>query len=194
MAIAPHDSTSVKTDRRHALIVAAFETIAERGYEGLRVRDVAYQVGINGATLHHYFATKEVLIQAVLVYTNERLHSLLHDLAGTPVEQMREYLRRLRLLVRTEPELLIVLAETNLRAQHGLAQSYAIQQDAYWQNQLENILSAGVAQQAWGRVIESEAMAATIVTLVEGAGLWLTARPDKAEAAIRQIEQWLALN
>jgi AcrR family transcriptional regulator len=188
------DSTSAKVDRRQALILAAFETIAERGYEGLRVRDVAFQVGLNGATLHHYFPTKEVLIQAVLVYANERLHSILRDLSGTPSEQMRQYLQRLRVMMRTEPELFIVLVETNLRAQHGLALHYVMQQEAYWHEQLASILKAGVVQQQWGLVVEPIAMATTIVTLVEGAGMWLVARPDRAETAIRQIELWLAIN
>src|SRR5690348_228687 len=62
-----------KQDRRQSLILAAYHAIAEKGFEGLRVRDVAAQVGINGATLHHYFATKEALIQAVMEYVLERL-------------------------------------------------------------------------------------------------------------------------
>ena len=49
--------------RRHDLVQAAFRGIAERGFEGLRTRDVAADAGVNIATLHYYFPTKEALIR-----------------------------------------------------------------------------------------------------------------------------------
>lgn len=42
-------------NRRQELIWAAFKQIAERGFEGLRTRDVAAEVGVKVATLHYYF-------------------------------------------------------------------------------------------------------------------------------------------
>src|SRR5258708_3120572 len=53
-------------DRRDSLVAAARGLIAERGFEGLRTREVARRVGLNHATLHHYFPTKEALIEAVV--------------------------------------------------------------------------------------------------------------------------------
>ena len=44
----------------------AYQHIAEKGFEGLRVRDVATEAGINHATLLYYFPTKEALIQGVV--------------------------------------------------------------------------------------------------------------------------------
>lgn len=54
------------TERRAQIVAAAQHTIATLGFEGLRVRDVAGQVGINIATLHYYFPTKEALVTAVV--------------------------------------------------------------------------------------------------------------------------------
>ncbi|TMG42173.1 MAG: helix-turn-helix transcriptional regulator, partial [Chloroflexi bacterium] len=51
-----------REDRHEALVQAAFNQIAERGFEGLRTREVAAEVGVNIATLHYYFPTKEALI------------------------------------------------------------------------------------------------------------------------------------
>lgn len=45
---------------------AAHALTAEKGFEGLRVREVAARVGVNNATLHYYFPTKEALIGAVV--------------------------------------------------------------------------------------------------------------------------------
>jgi AcrR family transcriptional regulator len=52
-------------DRKAQIVEAAFAMVAESGLERFRTRDVAERVGINPATLHHYFPTKEDLIVAV---------------------------------------------------------------------------------------------------------------------------------
>ncbi|NUP11544.1 MAG: TetR/AcrR family transcriptional regulator [Polyangiaceae bacterium] len=62
---APRDGATAPTTadlRREQLLDAAFALVAERGLEGLRTRDVAARAGVNVATLHYYFASKEDLI------------------------------------------------------------------------------------------------------------------------------------
>src|ERR1700686_5600988 len=61
--------------RREELVQAAFNQIAARGFEGLRTRDVAAEVGVNIATLHYYFPTKESLIRGVLDHAMGRFRS-----------------------------------------------------------------------------------------------------------------------
>ena len=51
--------------RRRAIAAAARELIVEKGFEGLRTRDIADRVGINIATLHYHVPTKEALIGLV---------------------------------------------------------------------------------------------------------------------------------
>src|SRR5262245_3422732 len=53
-------------DRRKELTQIAYNHIAKKGFEGLRVREVAAEAGINNATLHYYFPTKEDLIKGVV--------------------------------------------------------------------------------------------------------------------------------
>src|ERR671925_1672568 len=104
-----------KQDRREALVQAAFNRIAERGFEGLRTRDVAAEVGVNIATLHYYFPTKEALIRGVVELSMQRFRSTLtpHGAAST---QLRNHLRAVRRLLRDEPKLGIVMAELALRS------------------------------------------------------------------------------
>src|SRR5205807_7131455 len=72
-------------DRRHALVAAAFGQIAERGFEGLRTREVAAEAGVNIATLHYYFPTKEALIRGVVAHAMGRFRSTLAP-HGSPDE------------------------------------------------------------------------------------------------------------
>ena len=56
--------------RRARLLCAAETLFAERGYDGVRVRDVADSAGVNIATLHLHWKTKATLYEAVC-----RLHA-----------------------------------------------------------------------------------------------------------------------
>ena len=51
--------------RRTALLQAAFDVLAEVGFEGLRTRAVAHRAGVNIATLHYYFPSKQHLIEGL---------------------------------------------------------------------------------------------------------------------------------
>lgn len=64
-APAPAKSRESTEDRRAAIALAARELIVEKGFEGLRTRDIAERVGINIATLHYHVPTKEALIGLV---------------------------------------------------------------------------------------------------------------------------------
>ncbi|HEX2646820.1 MAG TPA: TetR family transcriptional regulator, partial [Candidatus Dormibacteraeota bacterium] len=69
--VAPR-ATATSEQRKQQLVKAAFTQIAERGFEGLRTREVAAEVGVNIATLHYYFPTKEALIRGVLEHAMGR--------------------------------------------------------------------------------------------------------------------------
>src|SRR5215831_20350428 len=109
------DGGSPPPDRRQALVLAAYTCLAERGFEGLRTRDIAADVGINVATLHYHFPSKEALIRAVVAHAMHKFAATLPR-EGTPAEQLRGHLRALRRLMRKEPELRTVLGELTLRA------------------------------------------------------------------------------
>src|SRR5438270_3050618 len=101
--------------RRQELVLAAFHQIAERGFEGLRTREVAAEAGVNIATLHYYFPTKEALIRGVLEHAMRRFRSTLAP-HGSPSDQLRNHLRAVRELLRQEPRLGVVMGELALRA------------------------------------------------------------------------------
>jgi len=53
-------------NRREALLLAATEAFAARGYEGATVRDIARRAGCTEGMVRHYFANKDGLLEAVL--------------------------------------------------------------------------------------------------------------------------------
>src|SRR5438309_11315504 len=102
-------------ERQEALVQAAFELIAERGFEGLRTRDVAGKVGVNIATLHYYFPTKEKLMRGVVGYAMGRFRTTLQP-AGSPGEKLRTHFAAVRRLARDEPKVFAGLGELAMRA------------------------------------------------------------------------------
>src|SRR5260370_20987092 len=94
---------SRKEDRQQALVLAEFNQIAERGFEGLRTREVAAGVGLNIATLHYYFPTKEALIRGVVAHAMDRFRSTLAP-HGSPADQLPNHPRAARKPLPAAPE------------------------------------------------------------------------------------------
>src|SRR2546430_16008409 len=101
-AAVTHPVRSHKEDREEALVRAAFNQIAARGFEGLRPREVAAGAGLNIATLHYYFPTKEALIRGAVAHAMDRLRSSLAP-HGSPAAPLRHHLRAVRKRLRAEP-------------------------------------------------------------------------------------------
>ena len=53
-------------DTREAILAAAREAFAERGYDGASIRAIAAGAGVDPALVHHYFGTKEQLFLAAM--------------------------------------------------------------------------------------------------------------------------------
>ncbi len=188
-------NSPIRSDRRSELISTAFQLIAEKGFEGLRVRDVAQQVGINGATLHYYFPTKEDLIQAVVEYTIVQLQDTMKglDSSGSPAEKIHTHLARLLQLMHEKPAIFVVLTEISLRAQRQPVMNYLLQQNEVWQGILAGILREGIEQKVWPRDLDPDDTALAIVTMLEGSSLWAVSDRSRGERALNQLERWLGI-
>src|SRR5262245_7373456 len=137
----PDDDTAAvepKADRRRALVAAAYRRIATDGFEGLRTRDVAADVGVNIATLHYYFPTKEALIRGVIGHAMQRFAETMPG-DGQPVDQLRGHLRALARLLREDRQLWAVLGELVLRAPRDADLGRIFRQtDAFWHRSLRD--------------------------------------------------------
>ena len=69
-------------DRRTAILDAAREQFAERGYVGASVRAIARQAAVDPALVHHYFGTKEQVFVAAMALPFDPAERLPAVLAG----------------------------------------------------------------------------------------------------------------
>jgi AcrR family transcriptional regulator len=175
-------------------VLAAYRQIAERGFEGLRTREVAADVGVNIATLHYYFPTKESLIRAVLDHAMNRFRTTLEP-HGSPAAQLRNYLRAVRSLLVEEPELGAVMAELALRSVRD-ERIGSILNDMYdlWHLTLRGLLRRAVREGGLRPEIDSDAVAALIVSTLTSMTLPVMADPARGDRALRQLERWLGVS
>jgi AcrR family transcriptional regulator len=178
--------------RRQELVLAAFHQIAERGFEGLRTRDVAGEAGVNIATLHYYFPTKEALIRGVLEYAMGRFRSTLAP-HGSPADQLRNHLRAVRKLLHDEPQVGAVMGELALRSarDESIAALMRETNDA-WHATMRGLLRRAVKEGHLRSELDSDDVAALVVATLTTMTLPTAAAP-RTELALRQLERWLGL-
>jgi AcrR family transcriptional regulator len=83
---------------RQAILDAALELFADKGYFGTSLRDVATAVGVRESALYNYFKSKEALFDALILEHENSKSQRLASLAGdAPIDDPRALLERLAL-------------------------------------------------------------------------------------------------
>jgi AcrR family transcriptional regulator len=142
MTAMPEPREENRSERRQALIEAAFALIAKRGFEGLRLRDVAEAAGIDHSTLHHYFSTKQDLIDGVVGYA-VGLFRLGREHQAEP-ESLHLHLAGQAQLMDERPDLFVVMRELDLRAMRDAAVRRIIERpEEGWRSALATRLESG---------------------------------------------------
>src|SRR5438876_6717715 len=192
-AAVTHSVRTHQENREEARVRAAFNQIAERGFEGLRTREVAAGVGLNIATLHYYFPTKEALIRGVVAHAMDRFRSTLAP-HGSPADQLRNHLRAVRKLLRDEPEVGAVMGELALRSARDPALA-RIMAESYqaWHQTLRGMLRRAARAGHLAPDLDSDDVAALIMATLTSMTLPSTASADRTDRAFRQLERWLGL-
>jgi AcrR family transcriptional regulator len=114
---------------RAAILAAATEEFAEKGFGGARVDAIALRAGTNKRMLYHYFGDKEALYLAVLEEAYARIRSAEATLDLThrsPEEGLRELARFTWRYFVEHPEFLSLLGTENLHRARFLQQSKRI--------------------------------------------------------------------
>ncbi len=81
---------------RQAILEAALELFADKGYFGTSLRDVAAAVGVRESALYNYFKSKEALFDALILAHEETKTQRLASLAGdAPIGDGKALLERI---------------------------------------------------------------------------------------------------
>ncbi len=172
-----------RDERCRSLLLAAYQLIAEKGFEHLRTRDVASRAGVNIATLHYYFASKEDLIPGVVDH-------LLHEFSTppaahsesdttTPLDQVRAMFLTTHDRFQAKPELFTVLSELVLRSLRDTSLRPALQRlDEGWHLYLQRIIADGIHQRLFRGDLDPEDMATKLIILIKGFFFHQITSPD----------------
>jgi AcrR family transcriptional regulator len=189
-------SRSSRPGRRDALVAAAFQRLASQGFEGLRTRDVAADVGVNIATLHYYFPTKEALIRGVIGHAMQRFMTTMpHE--GTAVDQLRGHLQAVLVLVKSDQQLWAVMGELVLRAPRDAELERIFREtDAYWRRTLGELIQRCVDDGLLVPLLAPHELAALMIVAIKGLSLPAVGgfQPDLADRVFRQFDHLLGLS
>jgi AcrR family transcriptional regulator len=135
-------------ERKRSIAAAARSLIVEKGFEGLRTREIADRVGINVATLHYHIPTKDALVELVAQSMKDEFmaqHELYPREGLSPRQLLELEIDSHRAARRDNPELLLVMEEMGRRARHDPAIArYIDPMRLYWRQGIIEILEAGV--------------------------------------------------
>ena len=191
-------------DRRKELILVAYGHIANRGFEGLRVHDVAAEVGINNATLHYYFPTKEDLIKGVVDYMIEKFStSYVVESAGNDSpdawKEMLVELEDARHNFRDARDRLVVFIELFIRSLRDPTIAEIFKKlDENWRGYLVGLIERGIRQGVFQAELDPEVTATLVMLQIKGFGFQMLGETNLAIAdkvfdqLVLQVKTWLS--
>lgn len=190
--------TGPTNERASEVVRAAYALIVEKGMEGLRTREVADRVGINSATLHYYFPTKEALIQGVVEYLMRELRSNRAKPGGTrsALDLLRAEFSDIRVRLRECPDQLIVLTELAVRGwRDPIIAGMLKYLDEGWRGHLVSVLNAGIKEGVFRSDLDTKATAELMMSQLRGLGFQGKFEPGRLDETVRnlalQTELWV---
>jgi TetR/AcrR family transcriptional regulator, regulator of cefoperazone and chloramphenicol sensitivity len=180
-------------DRRRSLLQASFEVIAISGFEGLRTRAVAEKAGVNVATLHYYFPTKQALIEGLAQFISgifATLHAPAPPSTGRPaLDHLRQEFIDARFYHEQYPELEVVLHELTLRANRDPAVRLAVDSLLVsWRSWIESIVRLGVGDGTFRQNLDAATTIPMLMAVIAGDS---SVGIEELDNIQRGVEDWL---
>jgi AcrR family transcriptional regulator len=129
------------TEERQAIVLAAYECIAQHGADGLRLRDVIAEASVNASTIRQHFPRTRDLLVAVLEYSSQQLRYAV-----------------------------LAAIETRAR-RDPLLRSAVQRSERAWRASLVSLFRSGMAEQAWANGVDAHAAAELVIAAVKGVRL-----------------------
>jgi AcrR family transcriptional regulator len=193
-------------DRKRELVRIAYKLIADKGFEGFRIRQVSAAAGIDSGTLHYHFPRKRDLIRGVVNYLVEEIRiSRLKQTEGqtlTGLGQLRREFEDLRVRLGEVPEQFTVMTELVAHAKrHSDVARILRRFEESWINHVLDILESGMRDGSFRADLDADATTRALIAQFTGVvnqahslrAQFLGGRSlDNLIAEIRaQVERWV---
>jgi AcrR family transcriptional regulator len=178
-------------DRKDQIVSAAISRLSAVGFEGFRLGDVARDVGINNATLIHHYPSKVALIKAVVERFTTRFEAVADsaNTDGTPRVRLARHMRSSVELMRTSPEMFVVLNEIMIRARRDAEISALVSVPLRaWRHHIVSLLMSPADEGDAAVRSGAEEIATACMAQLLGMGLLLTAT-DHANSPFEPIRE-----
>jgi len=178
------------------ILEAAIAVMAEHGYHGTSVRDIAERAGVSPAALYHHFASK----QQVLVTIMERgIEALLARTAAAlaaagdrPTDRLRA-LVEVQVLFHLEDQRGTLLGTSELRALQEPVRGAHVAKRVRQQQMFDEVVADGVARGDFTTPEPEEAARAAVV-MCTGVASWFSPRGPLTRDEVVRRYQRLALD
>jgi len=183
--------------QKQRLVDAAYDIIAERGFEGLRTRNVAMRAGLNISTLHYYFESKEDLVRSVA----QRLLSefkTMREPQGAPVsavERLHKSLADQDELIKAHPATYVVVNELFTRSLRDAKLRPVVQELlGQWEMHFRSFITDGIQSGQFAPDSDPLVTTRTLQALMLGRSLLLLLKGEDLprDAMFSQVSRWLA--
>lgn len=186
-------TTNAGTSTAEQILDLACELAQTRGYNAFSYRDLAQQIGIKPASIHHHFPTKADLCRAMIRRYRERFADALEGIDRSrkgPSERLRAYFDLFRQTARSDRGVCL----GGMLAADLLTLAPAVQAElqgffADSEEWLKGVLEAGAASGDLSVNGSPEDVAMAIVSALEGA--MMVARAHADAASFDRASRWL---
>jgi TetR/AcrR family transcriptional regulator, transcriptional repressor for nem operon len=103
----------MQSDTADRILESAHALLAERGYAAFSYADIAEMVKIRKPSIHHHFASKAILVTAVLKQHRDKLNTALNDLTvrvDNPLKRLDAYVLHWERCIRDKTEPICIAA------------------------------------------------------------------------------------
>ncbi|MEO8680082.1 MAG: TetR family transcriptional regulator [Vicinamibacterales bacterium] len=170
---------------RQALLDAALDLFAEKGYFGTSLRDVASAVGVRESAIYNYFPSKEGLFEALILADQHTKLERLASIAEAPITDVRDVLEQLAVsslesfAAPRQRKLFRILMSDGIRlAKVGRMNLY--EQLATGRDRLHAVMRR-LTSEGWLRTADAEALA---ISFIGPLNLWRQLHAIDADLAI----------
>jgi AcrR family transcriptional regulator len=156
------------TRTREAVLAAAGEVFAERGFAGTNLSDVYGSVGVTKGGLYGHFSSKEELAAAVVALEEERASQISAEVlarTGTPLETLIELSYRWAREIRVNP---VVRGGVWLIVERGRYEQSGIGPYQIWEALAETLLRQAQAQRILRADLDCARFAQSVIASFTG--------------------------